>query len=135
MEKILNLTQHAATPEQIDQGVFEPALKEEVAALLTFNELPEADEIHRRSQKLAEIAEDHAAGKAMIGGALFMMSALESALLSRDITPVYSFSRRVSSEVTDPVTNEVRKTQTFRHLGFVAVENPWNKVLPGPNKS
>lgn len=128
---ILNLTQHTATPEQ---GVVEPADKATVAGLLTFEELPTVFDIAARARALAEIARAHfdahvgylgggslGAGKcAMIGGAPFLMSALEGALTEAGIRPLYAFSLRESAETVQP-DGSVRKTQVFRHIGFVEV--------------
>lgn len=55
---ILNLTQHAATPEQQAAGVvdFAPEIKAQVQSLLTFDTLPTSSEIHARAKKLAGVA-------------------------------------------------------------------------------
>ena len=120
MERILNLTQHPATPEQQDAGVVEPADKARVRQLLTFEEIPSKDELAKRAAALAEIAAGEGAETAMIGGAPFFMSSLEAALKKMGIRPVYAFSRR---EVVEQTTEngEVRKVAVFRHLGFVEV--------------
>jgi len=116
--KILNLTQHNATPEQVSQGVVEPKDKAQVQALLTFDELPTAEEIRRRAEALAEIAAAEGAEAAMIGGAPYLMADLEAALQARGIRPVYAFSRREVVETQMPDGTVVKKT-VFRHLGFV----------------
>ena len=54
----------------------------------------------------------------MIGGAPYLMSALENALMAVGIKPLYSFSERVSMEETI-ADGTVRKTNVFRHVGFV----------------
>lgn len=121
MAAILNLTQHPVTPEQ---GVVEPTEKERVRALLTFDDIPREGEIEARAQALAELATDELGGEegaaAMIGGAPFLMGALERALKERGVRPLYAFSRREAQEVTDP-DGSVRKVAVFRHLGFVEV--------------
>lgn len=125
---IFNLTQHAATPEQKDQGVidFDGQDKEQLKALLTFNSIPSKKEIEARAHDLALLCmlnnfgdddEEYIPTKAMIGGAPFLMSALESALLDAGIQPVYAFSERVSEEKM--VNGKVVKTNVFKHLGFV----------------
>ncbi len=116
--KTLNLTQHPATPEQVAAGVVEPENKERVRDLLTFNNLPDFGELVERAGKLARIAKDAGAEAAMIGGAPFFMRALENALVSLGIRPVYAFSTR---EVVEEVQEDgsVRKTAIFRHKGFV----------------
>lgn len=107
----INLTQHMAQPEQ---GCVEPETKGAVQALLTFDEMPDAAEILRTAGDLAAIAIDHGATEAMIGGAPFLMPALERALRRCGVTPLYAFSRRESVDLPDG-----KKTSIFRHIGFV----------------
>ena len=54
MNEIINLTQHAATDDQIAAGVFEipTAVRAELQALLTFNSLPDDAEILARAEKI-----------------------------------------------------------------------------------
>lgn len=115
---ILNLTQHVATPEQVAAGVSEPANKEEVQRLLTFNTLPTREEVQVRAEKLAELAVGYNA--AMIGGAPYLMGSLEEALRSKGIIPCYAFSVRESTEKTMP-DGTVTKVAVFRHKGFVTM--------------
>jgi len=121
---IINLTQHAATPEQIAAGVIdldEPARKT-LSAMLTFNSIPTAAEIAAIAEGIAFLADcnvEEAQGqKAMIGGAPWLMGALEKALLEQRIQPVYAFSVRESVEQQQP-DGSVRKVNVFRHAGFV----------------
>jgi len=116
--RILNLTQHAATEDQILAGVIEPANKQEVVDLLTFDEIPSGEEMANRAARLAAIAQAAGVEAAMIGGAPYFMGALESALLEAGVEPVYAFSRRVSEEMIQP-DGSVRKVGVFRHVGFV----------------
>ena len=130
--KILNLTQHAPTTEQVAAGVIEPRpdVKVVIVEALTFDDLPSREEIDRRAEYLAEVAArydlndtDDGIGEefpsaAMIGGALWLMSALEAALLDRGLAPLYAFSRRESVEKTLP-DGSVQKVNVFRHVGFV----------------
>lgn len=130
---ILNLTQHVVTPEQKAQLVVEPRMcKTEIRELLTFEEIPSKEEIEARANKLAEIAvseANHYAGetdneiwitRVMIGGAPYLMGALEKAVKECGFTPVYAFSKRESEEIPQP-DGSVRKVQVFRHCGFVEV--------------
>lgn len=121
---ILNLTQHPATAEQLAAGVEDAAFADTLAALLTFDTLPSAAEITLRAQEISAAAEITLRGEdsmfAMIGGAPFLMSALENALIERDITPMYAFSVRESAEQTMP-DGTVRKSNVFKHLGFVQI--------------
>ena len=120
MSKILNMTQHNASPEQIAAGVIEPAaeIKENIRKLLTFNSLPSCEEIKERAKALAEIAEDAGVGKVLIGGAPYLMAPLEAELIHRGILPLYAFSIREVVEETLP-DGTIKKVTKFRHAGFV----------------
>ena len=129
---MLNLTQHMATPEQKQAGVVD--LPAEARAMLfgclTVNELPSKEEIFQRCESIAALAASLAspddrddgnpgfAFEAMIGGAPWMMSALEDALRQQGIEPRYSFSKRVSVEKALP-DGSVVKEAVFRHQGFI----------------
>ena len=67
-----------------------------------------------RANLLANIAVELGVDTAMIGGAPYLMSALERALRSRGIAPVYSFSTR-TVEIVGYV-----KTSVFKHTGWVS---------------
>ncbi len=114
---IINLTQHVGTPEQ---GVHEPENKKQVLDLLNFSSLPSEDEISVRASALTEIAKKEGATGAMVGGAPYLMSALERALWKAGVAPLYAFSTRESVEETLP-DGSVRKMALFRHRGFVTV--------------
>jgi hypothetical protein len=126
---IINLTQHEARPEQIAAGVYD--LEGEHLArlreLLTFEDLPAPREIAARAKAITDLATASAGypvpALAMIGGAPFLMGALECALRLRGIEPRYAFSKRESVEEivrdAEHPFGIVRKTQVFRHLGFV----------------
>lgn len=115
---IINLTQHAATAEQLAAGVVDlPA--DQKAALqvqLTFDDIPSADNIRSRAEAVAALAEGHEG--AMIGGALWLMGPLTAALRAAGVHPVFAFSRRESVEQIQP-GGSVKKVQLFRHAGFV----------------
>ncbi len=118
--KILNLTQHVATPEQIAAGVVEPSEKDKklIIKLLTFEEIPEREEIFKRADLLARLARRIGYRNAMVGGAPYLMRPLESALWRYGIRGFYAFSKRESIEEQLP-DGSVKKTQVFRHAGFV----------------
>lgn len=115
----LNLTQHEATPAQIADGVFEPSNhhKAAVKVALTFDECPNKLELLAAAHELAEIAKAEGCDYAMIGGAPYLMSTLENALIEYGIQPVYSFSLRKSVEQT--LDGVVKKVSIFEHVGFV----------------
>ena len=118
--RILNLTQHVATQEQLAEGVFEPLqeMKNTIQRLLTFPELPTKEEIEKTAQALSWMADATGADAAMIGGAPFLMSRLEERLNALNIVPLYAFSQRESVERVQE-DGSVRKVNVFRHLGFV----------------
>jgi len=125
---ILNLTQHQATKEQVEAGVVEPTEKEYIQKLLTFEDMPSRDEIKKRAKLLAGYAhlwlsrngiDKYHDRKALIGGAPFLMSALENELRKHRIKPLYAFSKRVSEE--KEVDGKIVKTNVFKHIGFVKV--------------
>ena len=123
---IINLTQHSGTPEQVAAGVVDvPAeLKSDLSALLTFTTLPSKEELNEAAMKVAAMAviccQGSDAPAAMIGGAPFLMAALEVALRHYNIKPLYSFSERVSEEKIE-ADGTVRKVNFFKHKGFVEV--------------
>jgi len=125
---ILNLTQHASTPEQQAQGVIDlPAdQRQELQGLLTFDVLPTSWDIDERAKAIAAMAlsidmeRDQGPISAMIGGAPFLMSPLEGALEDVGVQPLYAFSVRESVEQVQP-DGTVRKVNVFRHQGFVEV--------------
>ena len=119
MARIINLTQHNPTPEQVADGV-ENLTKEswdDVKSLSTFEEIPDQSEVIDRAKKIAEIAAAAGAERAMIGGAPFFMATLERALETARIAPVYSFTKREAVDVPQ-LDGSVKKTQVFRHCGF-----------------
>lgn len=120
MKKIVNLTMHNATDSQIKDGVFEPSNKEKVKEALLFKGLPTKEEITEKAKQLTDVAISENATHAMIGGAPYLMGALEQELHERDITPLYSFTERKSVE-TQNGDGTVTKTNIFEHIGFVEV--------------
>lgn len=147
--KVLNLTQHNATPEQVAAGVttgeLSPEQIGEIRALLTFETCPQESEIWQRARQLAQIAqlaiwreksalpyaqewggeplhsEANFFEYALIGGAPYLMAPLEAALRARGITPLYAFSVRESVDQVQP-DGSVRKVAVFRHVGFVGLD-------------
>jgi hypothetical protein len=122
---ILNLTQHSATPEQIQAGVVDlpEAERIELQSLLTFDVLPTAREIGERAIAIVSIARRVIGGddfpQALIGGASYLMSSLEWYLRDAGIAPIYAFSLRESIEEIAP-DGSVRKINVFRHAGFIS---------------
>jgi hypothetical protein len=119
---IFNLTQHAATTEQLEVGVTEPTpeVKKEIQMLLTFEYIPSEYEMAHRAAQLAKIADLSTESDVMIGGAPFFMSALERALKNLGMRPLYAFSIRECVDKIQP-NGEKIKTSVFRHVGFVGL--------------
>jgi hypothetical protein len=119
-DQILNLTQHVATPDQLEVGVIEPSpeVKQEIQRLLTFNDPPCRASLDARAENLAHVAKVSGLKQAMIGGAPFLMGYLERELIRVKVQALYSFSKR---EVTETVTTDgkVEKKAVFKHAGWV----------------
>ena len=67
MARIINLTQHVATADQIKAGVFEPRYKKTVQRSLTFDQIPTFGDMEGIAEFLADIAREENADSAMIG--------------------------------------------------------------------
>lgn len=118
---IINLTQHDTSLKQRALGVFDLPLegREQVRNLLTFSSAPTADFIRQRAEAIAKIAEKQNCQFAMIGGAGYLMPALEKALLEVGITPLHAFTVREVIETTQ-ADGSVTKTAVFKHGGWVS---------------
>jgi hypothetical protein len=114
---IVNLTQHAGTPEQ-DVTDLTGNARERLIKLLTFNRIPTREEVFFRARGIAELAAMTEADDAMIGGAPYLMAPLETALRLWGIRPLYAFSQRESVEEI-AADGTVKKTAFFQHKGFV----------------
>ncbi len=123
--KIINLTQHLATPEQIAAGVIDldADARAKLSAAITFFSLPSVSELAARAEIVATIASNHRdADKefdaAMIAGASYFIPALENALREANIVPLHAFSLReqIQTELAD---GSVKRETIFRHRGFV----------------
>ena len=121
MARILNLTQHVATAEQISAGVVEPVDKARVQALLTFNSVQDCTEMKSRAAALTQICLDAGCTSAMIGGAPYFMGILEKQLSMAGIPPLYSFSVRESIDLPDG-----RKSSVFKHVDWIPGQAWWD---------
>jgi hypothetical protein len=115
--KVINLTQHPSTPEQEVEDLTGEDLAK-LKSLLTFHSLPTRLQVVVRAEEIADLALKHRADDAMIGGAPYLMEPLCIALRRNGIVPLFAFSLRESVETPLP-DGSVKKSQVFRHLGFV----------------
>ena len=122
MATILNLTQHPNTEDQWEQGVnqLDVHTQHELNKLLNFDEAPSYEEIQHRAEAITKIAKDYGTSVAMIGGAPYLMSTLETTLKNNGIKPLYAFSQRIVIEETRE-DGTIIKTSEFKHIGFVEV--------------
>lgn len=117
MSKILNLTLHTATFEQITAGVIEPPSKKQVRELLTFGTIPTANEIGLRAVKLATIAGTSGCQSAMIDGPPYLMRPLEEALEDIGINGLFSFLGR--DWIETKVGGKTVRTPVLIHKGWL----------------
>lgn len=123
MPTLVNLTQHELTNSQRDSF---PGLILDLGQMttsnlsdaLTFKTPPTLEEIEERAQNLAVRALLSGASHALIGGAPYLMGALEIELKKAGVIPIYSFSERKSVEQTSP-EGVVTKTNVFEHVAWV----------------
>ena len=124
--KIINLTQHTATKEQISQGVVDlPQEKQnELKSLLNCSW---GDDLELKAQRIVALIDGLPQRNAMIGGAPYLMGYLERALANERKNPLYSFSERVSTEkVLEDGT--IQKVSSFNHVGFYSdFQQDWVK--------
>jgi len=148
MSIILNLTQHPASVDQINEGVIDltPSFKSKLKSLLTFNNLPTSIEIKSRADEIYALVVEFAASgnspiidetKDLIDedglvnesefkklGFKFMIGG--APYLMRPLINelsflgecIFAFSKRESIELTEPDGSVTKKT-VFKHDGFV----------------
>ena len=120
---MINLTQHKATPEQVKQGVIDTDsdIRKTLLELLTFEDISETfpESLRNRANQISEIANlDGIHASALIGGALYFMPYLVTALKEKGIKPFYSFTKRViENEFSSD--GSVTKTSVFKHVAFI----------------
>ena len=116
--KIINLTQHKVSAQQVEAGVFDLPETSVLKEVLTFKEIPTEEDIENRAKLLTGLALTSNAASAMIGGAPYLMGTLERELKSKGIQPLYSFTERVSVDIVNE-DGTVTKTSVFKHQGWV----------------
>ena len=129
--KIMNFTQHRCTQEQLDAGILDcpEQYRNKLSELLTFDELPSKEFVWQRAVSIASLFEviavdlgfdysnEDMALYPMIGGAPFLMSALELAFEDVGLHCYYAFSKRESVDQVQP-DGSIRKVAVFRHIGL-----------------
>lgn len=122
--KIYNFTVHKLTDEQKEQGAVEVSedIRNQILNILNFEEMPSLQILNNRASELRYIAIKNNMRKILIGsGVLAFNYFLVKKLCEVEITPFYSFNRRVCVE-THKGNGEVKKEYTFKHLGFYPVK-------------
>jgi hypothetical protein len=124
---IINLTQHTATPDQIQTGVIDlpEAHRSKMLNLITFDDLPTKEDMTHRAKFLSELVsnfcfenEINDSVSVMIGGAPYFMTHLEKEFKMNKHEVLYAFSKRVSEEQIQE-DGTVKKISFFKHVGFV----------------
>lgn len=104
--KLLNLTPHRATADQLAAGVIDlpDDQRELLQSLMAFDVLPRIAQINDRAAEIAELACSNGLGgddadsptpcRAMIGGPHWLMAPLAALLYERRIKPMFAFSVR-----------------------------------------
>lgn len=129
MKTMINLTQHPSTIEQNRDAIMvEPYEKQVLKDLLTFNVVPDRNEILSRANRIALFAKNFKIhclrqenlslnDRVLIGGLPALMGPLEQSLRAEGFVPFYSHSDRVSVEKILP-DGSVQKTNEFKHIAF-----------------
>lgn len=98
-EMIYNFTQHETIPYQKKFNIVDVPNQEYLKSLLTFDVLPDSDELEKRAVLIADYATEIGAKQIMIGGALYLMPYLIDELNKRNIISYFAFSKRVNKEI------------------------------------
>jgi len=118
---ILNLTQHAATEDQLAGGVIDlqGELKAALVAAITFPPVYDHDMLVSRAKRVVGIVRDAQVdcGHVMIGGMPSFMPVLQQVLQEAGYHVGYACTDRVSVDVPDG-NGGVRKTSVFKHVGM-----------------
>lgn len=126
---VINLTQHVASPEQVEAGVLDldGAYREMLLDILNFVGQPTSEDVLESARDLAFLMErcikrfDEPDLRFMLGGAPFLMAQLSNLeVFDEDLQSriLFAFSERESVERTLP-DGSVQKTAVFKHKGFI----------------
>lgn len=118
---IINLTQHAATEDQLVAGVIDLQgdLKAALVAAITFPPVYDHAELVSRAKRVVGVVRDSQidAGHVMIGGMPSFMPVLQEVLQMSGYHVGYACTDRVSVDVPDG-NGGIRKTSVFKHVGM-----------------
>ena len=118
---ILNLTQHASTEDQLNDGVIDLQgdLKIALVAAITFPATYDHAELVSRAKRVVGIVKDSQidAQHVMIGGMPSFMPVLQQVLQAAGYRVGYACTDRVSVDVPDG-NGGVKKTSVFKHVGM-----------------
>ena len=117
--KIANITQHAATPEQVQDRVFDllPEDRERLHKLITFPAQYTRQDLEVSAEGIVNLLKEYDCYSCMIGGMPSFMSVLEKALVKAGVAVCYARTERVSVDQAQP-DGSVRKVAVFRHAGL-----------------
>lgn len=118
--RILNLTQHRATGEQIADGVenIPSRLAKELENLLTFKADYSLTDLVTSAKALARLAHSLGYEQVMIGGLPSLMKHLEAELIALDISVGYARTERVSIDKPLPDGSGTQKVSVFKYCGM-----------------
>ena len=118
---ILNLTQHRTTAQQRDQGISDLSPEDHAAwsQAITFTNIHTIPEqTHKAVAFAVSLARKYNATDAMIGGAMWLIAPLASALRDAGVRVWFAFSERRTVEHQNQ-DGTVTKTTVFEHAGLV----------------
>jgi len=117
--RILNLTNHSATPAQQQLGLVDIAEQREyICQLLSFAKIPDVDDIEQRCHKLVGLTLQLEFRAAHLGGATYLTPQLHHMLIANGVDVYYSYSKRQSSEYENQ-NGEIEKKSIFSFENFV----------------
>lgn len=118
--RILNLTQHRCTREQLEDGIENVLEKhrDQLERLLTFPSDYTLTCLSLSAKALAQLAHQLGYEAVMIGGMPALMSHLEREMMAMDISVGYARSERVSIDKPLPDGSGTEKVSIFRYCGI-----------------
>lgn len=117
--KVVNLTQHLATKEQIEEGVFDlpEGLREKLVKALIFPAQYTKADLEVAAQEVVNLVKEVDNFRVMIGGMPSLMPVLEKALIKEGVAVSYARTERVSVDQAQ-ADGSVKKVSVFQHAGL-----------------